>query len=549
MTVASEIQKALFLEQRGRFAEAVAGYKSIVDREPGNVDALFLLGRAYCQTGRFQDGAALFRKVIARHPKHAPAHTLLGRVAAQGGDLEGALTSYDRAIAADPNSAMAFANKADALDALGRHAEAVEAYDKALGLEPSNLAAWCNRGSALQALDREAEAVDSFRRALALKPDMVEVHFNLANALRASNQPDAAIDHYRRAIALRPGFAEAYINLAAVFLSHSRWDEAVQCCETAGRLRPEVMPYNTLGLALMNLGRYDESLSAFDKLLAKEPDNARGLKYKARALYYLGRMDEARGLLARAIEADPDDYDHFLLLDEIEGFKRGKHETTALRDRLLSVVPKGPDEDARINFALGNISRRLGEHDQAFHYLVKANALVREKIDYDVDADLQHFDRTRQAFTPDYLRRMAGHGDPSEKPIFVIGMPRSGTTLTEQILAAHPRVYGAGEVMDFEDAILSLRQDTFPEYPQAVLNMTPAELSALGADYLARISKHALDVDRTTDKRLGNNMLRRDDPLGAAERAHHPRPAQPSGRLHVGLFVELRGSAGPRLHV
>ena len=136
-------------------------------------------------------------------------------------------------------------------------------------------------------------------------------------------------------------------------MSLSDWDAVVQCCETAGRLRPELMPYFSLGHALMHLDRYDESLDAFDKLLAKKPDHARGLKHKARVLYFLGRMDEARVLLARAIEADPDDYENYLLLDEIERFKRGKDETTALRDRLLSVVPKSPEEDAKMKICAG----------------------------------------------------------------------------------------------------------------------------------------------------------------------------------------------------
>lgn len=506
MSAASQLQKAHAYEQRGQLAEAMAGYQGVVDREPGNTDALFLLGRGYCQTGRFEDGAALFRKVIALDPQHAPAHTLLGRVLAQGGDRQEALTCYERAIEADPNNAMALALKADALATLGRRAEAVEAYDKALAIEPSNIAAWCNRGSTLEELDRHAEAVESFQRALALAPNMVEIHFNLANALRTSERPEEAAAHYRRAIALRPGFAEAYVNLASVLMSLSRWDEVVQCCETVGKLRPSAMPYYSLGHALLQLERYDESLEIFDKLLIDEPSHAKALRQKAQILFYLGRMDEARTLIGRSIEIDPDDIESPLLLDELDRFKPDDERAKALLERLRTAKPDGTQQEIKINFALADISRRVGEHDQAFQYLTKANALVRGQIDYDTAATERLFDRIRQAFTADYLRSMAGGGNPSSKPIFVIGMPRSGTTLTEQILAAHPRVYGAGEVDVFEKRVLSLREFDRSNYPEAVLNMAPAEFVELGASYLARVSELAPDADRIADKYLGNNV-------------------------------------------
>lgn len=506
MSVATQLQRAHAFEQRGQLAEAVASYKRVLDREPSNTDALFLLGRAYCETGRFQDGAALFRKVVKLNPKHAPGHTLLGRVLAQNGDLQEALASYDRALAADPRNAMAFANKADTLDALGRHAEAIDAYDKALALDPSNLAAWCNRGSALQQLERNEEAVESFRRALALKPDMVEAHFNLANALRTLERSEQAAVHYRRAIALRQDFAEAYINLATVLMNLSRWEEMLQCCETVAKLRPDAVPYFTLSHALEHLDRYDESLAAIDKLLATEPGHTRALYQKSRLLHFLGRGEEARILIERVIEIDPDDIEHYMMLGFVDQFKLDDQKLKTLLDRLRSAKPVGIKQEVKVNFALANLSRRAGQHEEAFQYLVKANTLARAQIDYDVGIDIVNLDRIREVFTPTYLRSMAGHGDPSERPIFIVGMPRSGTTLTEQILAAHPRVYGAGEITDFNKCVGAMKEFCRFGYPAMAAKIAPADLVQLGAAYIARVSALASSADRITNKDLASNV-------------------------------------------
>ena len=505
MSIATQLQKALAFEQTGQLAEAVRGYEKVLGREPSNTDALFLLGRAYCQTGRFQDGAALFQKIIALNPKHAPAHVLLGRVLAQGGAPQEAIASYDRAIAADPKFAMAFANKADALDALGRRDEAVEVYDKALAIDPSNVAAWCNRGSALQELDRHAEAVESFQRALALRPNMAEIHFNLGNALRELKRHDEAVAQYRRAIALQPRFTDAYVNLATVLTTLFDWEAAVQCCETVGKLRPDAIPYFTLGYAQFQLGQYEPSVASFDKLLALDPDNSEAMAQKARALYFLGRLDDARSLINRAAELGPDIVEHDVLLAELKQFKPGDPRAEGAVQRLRNASSDDALQSMRIRFALAQLYAQIGQHEESFQSLLEANALVRQRIDYDVDAAVASMARTRQAFTSAFLRSKGG-GDPSKKPIFIVGMPRSGTTLTEQILAAHPHVYGAGEIGDFEQCLVALREFAPSDYPDAVLDMTPAELSQLGAAYVAQVSKLAPAADRITNKHLGNSL-------------------------------------------
>ena len=506
MSIATQLRHAQASEQTGRLAEAVAGYKKVLDREPSNTDALFLLGRAYCQTGRFQDGAALFRKIIALRPGHAPAHALLGRVLVQGGNLQEALACYDRAIAADPKFAMAHAGKADALDGLGRHTEAIDAFDKALAIEPSNVAAWCNRGSALQALGRHAEAVESLQRALALRPDIAEIHFNLGNALRELKRHDEAAAQYRRAIALRPDFADAYANLATVLTALSLWDEAVRCCEAVGKLRPEAVPYFTLGYAQFQLGQYESSIACFDRLLALDPDNSEALAQKARALYFLGRLAEARVLIDRAVELGPDIVEHYVLLAELRQLKPGDARVADAVERLRNARSDDGRLATRIRFALAQLYAQIGQPDESFRCLLEANAAVRRRIDYDIDAAIAPMVRTRQAFTSAFLRSKEGGGDASRKPVFIMGMPRSGTTLTEQILAAHPCVYGAGEIGDFEQCMFSMREFGASDFPDKVLDMTPAELSQLGADYVARVSKLAPAAERITNKHLVNNL-------------------------------------------
>jgi tetratricopeptide (TPR) repeat protein len=390
---------------------------------------------------------------------------------------------------------------ADALLERGRHAEAIAAFDRALALDAGNVAAWANRGLALEALGRDADAAASFERVLALRPDLPEGHFNLGNALVRLKRYDDAVRHYRHAVALLPDFARAHANLGSALFSLQRWPEAIECFERAVTLEPRAAPlHDAIGLTLVRLERYAESLSSFDNALAIDPNYARALSNKARALYVLGRLSQARALIERAIALDPRNSANYLDLSEMKRFAANDPALAAMQKLLADM--RAPEAQCNLHFALAKAYGDIGNAPESFRHLLAANALKRRTIDYDERAVIGSFERIAQVFTPALMREKSGHGDPSRQPIFIIGMPRSGTTLIEQILASHPRVHGAGEREDFRAAVVSASGRS--DYPELVPAMTPADLATLGAAYRASVMASAPAADRFTDKLPAN---------------------------------------------
>ena len=497
-----QLQKAVGLDQRGDLPGAIAVYRAVLASEPDNIDALFLLGRAHCLKGEFDRGAELLGKAVSLAPNYAQAHNLLGMALGRLGRKEEALASFEHATVADPANAAAIVNKADVLADLGRHADAVAEFDKALAINPRNVAAWCNRGNALQALERDAEAIESFGKALALDPRLVVAQFNMANALERLGRHEEAVARYCRAIALKPDFADAYINLAGPLMALERWTEVVECSDQAIKLRPNaVQPYCNRGQALSELGRHPESVASYDAALAIDADYVRALKRKASLSFILGRFDGARAAAEKINKLDPRETHNFLMLAQTKDIGPDDPEVAQMENLLQEAETLSDVERGQLHFALGKIYGNVGEHDRSFRHYIEANAIQRRQFDYDEKAHLDALALVREIYTPEFIAAKSGRRNPSTQPIFIVGMPRSGSTLLEQILAGHPRVHAGGELRAFPGALAAIKGSSNPDQ---VLTMTPEEFDKLGALYLERATDSMPPVDRFTDKMLGN---------------------------------------------
>jgi tetratricopeptide (TPR) repeat protein len=504
------LQKASELESRGQLTEAIAGYQKVLAHEPSNIDALLLLGRAQLQQGQFEASAKALRRAVTLRPQHGPAQLLLGVALSSDNQPQEALSCFERALAADPGLKMALLYKADALATLGRHAEAVAVFEQALAADPANIVAWNNRGLALEALGRDAEAAESFQRALALRPGTPEIHFSLGNVLHRLGRHEEAADHYRRTLALWPNFARAHANLGSALFKLRRWDDALQSLRQAVRLQPDANKpevakiHEAIGFALQHLLRDQESLDSFDTALSIDPGNTGIMSSKANALYALGRIDEARGLIEKAIGLQPRDIALYTTLSQMKRFAAGDPAIAAMEALLPDLDAQPAAQQANLHFALGKAYDDSGDADRAFAHFAVGNAFVRRRIDYDESAELAHMQGIAEVFTPQLMRDKAGQGDKSDRPIFIIGMPRSGTTLVEQILASHPEVFGAGEQKKFGEAVAALVQPGQSDYPSMVPAMTAQQLQALGAAYLSAMAALVPDDRRFTDKLLAN---------------------------------------------
>jgi tetratricopeptide (TPR) repeat protein len=531
---------ALAANRRGQRDEAEALFRRAVALRPSDVGARNNLGALLQTLGRIDEAAAELTAALRLDPDNAAVHNNLGIALAAQGHSEQAITEYEKAVALNPRYTAAQDNLGNALAALGRHPEAIahlrRALDlvdaastrnalsaalltvgnhdeaaqqahRAVALKPDFAEAHNNLGFALVALRRPEEAIAHCRRAIELKPGFAEAHNNLGNALTALKQYDDAMAHYRGAIALKPDYAEALHNLGNVLSAQHRYADAIPRFEKALALKPNFAEaLGNFAMALTAVNRHDEALPYYERAIALAPGLADLHAGYGNQLMILGRLEQAQRELEQAIALEPARVEFHRRLTTM---KRASTSELEAMQRLAADVDGLADNDRMdLNFALGKAHADVGDHDSASRHYVAANALKRRQVDYNEAARLGFFERIKAAFTSEAMRRLAGCGDPSPLPIFIVGMPRSGTTLVEQILASHPLVFGAGEIGELDAVITAVKTDGAQRLPEAIATMTGDEVRRIGTQYRDRLAALAPKAEprpqRITDKLLAN---------------------------------------------
>jgi tetratricopeptide (TPR) repeat protein len=355
----------------------------------------------------------------------------------------------------------------------GRTDEAAQSLRAAVRAAPTCAVIWSDLGVVEATVGRLKEAVACYDQAIALKPDHVDALTNRANALMALKRPLEALASYDGALAANPLSANAL---------------------------------NNRGVALFELCREDEALTSYEKAIALKPDYATAHDNKGLALLRLGRVEEASAAFEAAIKLAPKmgrPYYHFVLSKR---FERSDPRLRTLEK--LTLDNSSPDVNEKIyaHFALGKALAGVEDYERSFLQLSQGNALRRKLSGYNEAETLGYLERMRATCTSEFLARHYGCGDPSAVPVFVVGMPRSGTSLVEQILASHRDVYGAGEVKDFVLAMAGLGGAAGLALfrPEFVSQMSCEEFRRLGTNYLQRTQAAAPLARRIVNKMPDN---------------------------------------------
>lgn len=427
----------------------------------------------------------------------------------RAGRLNEAEPLYAQLAAKVPGNADLLFNHGVVLQALGRFDEALGRFDRVTTIRPADPGAWNARGAVLAYLGRAGEALASFDRALAIQPTDARFLLNRAMALLATGDFAAAAAAFDRVIAVDARLPEAWNNRGNALRGLGRLDEALASFDRAAALTPgDPGLHLNRGLALTDLGRFDEALAAFDRALALAPLYAEAANNRGLVLQYLGRRDEARAAFERAIQLDPAMAAAYLNYAGATTFTPDDPRLPAMEALLAHRDGMDVASRVQLDLALAKAHADLGDHGRSFEYLARGNRLQRSQIHYDEAAEMAFFDRIEAAFDEERMRALEalGGGDPSPEPVFILGMPRSGSTLVEQILAAHPQVHGAGELTAFHDAIRTVRApDGSPvAYPELAATLDAEAIGRIAAYYLAEIRKRGGGAARVADKLPSN---------------------------------------------
>lgn len=466
------LQNALQHHQAGRLAEAEAIYRQILAVNACDPDSLHLLGMIEHQRGNHELAVSTIRRAIAIRPDEAAYHSNLGTILHAQGELDEAASCFERALALKPDWAEVHSNLGNILQLQGRLDEAAACHQRALLLKPECAEACSNLGNVRQKQHRLPEAVALYERALAIQPDYVEAHSNLGIALLEQDKIDEAIAQFERALVLKPDFV-AHNNLGTALYRQDRTEEATAHFESALLLKPDyASAYNNLGNIFKEDGRFDDALAYFERAIALKPDYAEA---------HLNRT-------------------------AMKTFRQGDADLAAL-EALASSHRLGDDKALYVHFALAKALEDVGDYLRAFEHLRQGNSLKRRQIAYEEASELKLFQRISAVFDQSLFDRFRGEGDPSPVPIFVLGMPRSGSTLIEQILAGHPQIHAAGELTALEKMAANGEfncSDPPLPFPESIPALDGVTLRGLGRSYLSRLANLPKGHVRMVDKLPGN---------------------------------------------
>ena len=312
---------------------------------------------------------------------------------------------------------------------------------------PKHPFAWKVLGALLGQAGRASEASNAFQNLVLLTPQDTEAHYNLGLSLKELGRLDEAEKSFSQAILLNPNYANAYNNLGITLKELGRLGEAEKCYKQAILLNPNsIEAYSNLGNTLKELGRLDEAEANYRQAILLNFNYSKAHNGLGGTLQGLGRLEEAEASLSQAITLDPNYAEAYRLLSIFKKFNSQDEQYLKMQELYLD---ENITEEQRchINFGLAKVFEDLGNFKQAFIHYSEGNKLRKKLLNYDIDQDMELFKQIKCNYRHIKQNTLKLNKlEKSLKPIFIVGMPRSGTTLVEQIISSHPQVTGAGEL-------------------------------------------------------------------------------------------------------
>ena len=348
-----------------------------------------------------------------KYPRALDIWNLMGVSAAQIGQLDQAIFAFKRVLTIKPDYADAYNNMGNALKDQGKLEEAIDAYNKALAIKPDYADAYNNMGNALQEQGKLEEAIEAYNKALAIKPDYADAYNNMGNSLKDQGKLEEAIVAYNKALTIKPDNAEAY---------------------------------NNMGIALRDQGKLEEAIVSYNKALSINPDYANAYNNMGNALQDQDKLEEAKASYNKALSLKPDYAVVYRNLSTLRKYQPDDNQITFVREMMQQSDLKD-DDRCHLQYTLAKMNEDLGDLDAAYGNYISGGKLRQKLLSYDFKQDELKFEQIKNIAPK--LKEFA-FSKPFDAaintPIFILGMPRSGTTLVEQIISSHTEIHGAGEL-------------------------------------------------------------------------------------------------------
>jgi tetratricopeptide (TPR) repeat protein len=416
---------------------------------------------ALYSNGQMQEALDAIDTLTKDYPNEPLLYNISGVCYKAIGQLDAAVKSFEKALAIKPDYTEVNYNLGLTFQELAQLDDAVKCYEKAVALKPDYAEAHNNLGVTLKELGRLDEAVKCYEKALTLKPDYTEAHNNLGNAFKELDQPAAAVKFYEKALAVNPDYAEAHTNLGNAFKELGRLEDAVKSYEKAVALKPDYAEahYN-LGNALMELGQENDAIMSYESAIDIKPDYGGAHNNLGNALKELGQLDDAAKYYEKTLTLQPDYAEAHHNLSTIKKYTARDPQITQMQS-ILSNGDLSQSDRIHLCFALAKVYEDLGKQDELFKFLHEGNRLRKQELNYSLDMDQITHSVVKKLFSPSpsVVEKSLSYETSTIRPVFIVGMTRSGTSLVEKIIASHHAVHGAGELNTLNNLMDPIVQD------------------------------------------------------------------------------------------
>lgn len=467
------IAAGLQLHQQGKLNAAKACYEAIIAEQPNHADAIHLLGIIYHQSGQQNEAIRLIEKAIAINDRNPFYYNNLGSCYLANHNTEHAKDLYQKAIELKPDYVEAINNLGDCLHRLGKADQAILWYDKALTIDNNNY----------------------------------EVHHNLACAYQQLLESKRALQHYQRALQLNPNHLPSLINISNLLSRHGNVKEAIGLLKKALNIDPQNLDVRrSLGMAFVMQGELQQAEQCFQQVLQVNPNDQAALAEMAVIKGYQGNTDETEQLCHQVLAREPKNIQALCTLADLS-LLNDIDATIITMEQLLEAPQTDNDDKIKLHFHLATLYERQHKYQQAFSHYQQSNQLKIQLIGnpFDLNNIANRFQRLMDNINADFFSHRKDWGNPSNQPIFVVGMPRSGTSLVEQILASHSQVFGAGELTEFKQFSEIFTDYKDPDqFKEALQSLNPELVDQLAQTYLEKIRRLAAGKPYVVDKMPNN---------------------------------------------
>lgn len=515
------------LLKKQNVVDALEVAKNLHKKFPDDVEGLGVLGACLRANGDLDKSLEILNQAISKEPNYTEAYINRGLVQLSQNNKSKALSDLEKAhqikphlkeiwdliislyaeekryeeaifllvkmIEIDPSRQKSLALLAQFNQKADNTEIAIASFEKVLEVIPHDPNLYLNLGVALSAQGANEKAIKNFKKALSINPNFAEAYYSLGNALHKKNKLEEAIEAYTKALSLKPNYIEAYNNMGITLKDQGKLEEAIEAYNKTLSIQPDyVDAYNNMGITLKEQGKLKEAIKVYKKAISIDPDYAEAHYSFGNALQEQGKIKEAIEVYTKVLAINPNHAYAHRNLSSIKKYTIDDSHFLQVQE-CFGKEDLSKDGECNLRFALANIYEDLGELDQAFKYLSEGNTLRKQLLNYSIDQDLYLFKKLKsvqQAFLQNSLE--ISRASPNIIPIFIVGMPRSGTTLAEQIISSHSRITGAGELKYVEKFGLSLAT--------GYSTIDLASISKFRSKYLAYLSKVANGKKIVTDK-------------------------------------------------